>query len=352
MKSFWVLGWLMLIPVVAFAREEAEALTAATAEAEPEAETEAETEADSADETEAASDTSPVSFSVENASEFAVHGDLENETLATVAYSRQLSEQMTVGVHLESYTDLLEDCSSSLTDADGEPQPHYNSAYLAEERLGAFADMVFAPTDFFELYGSLGLELNARPDDYEKAYRLGAGALVGLSFDFSDAFVSFSAENKIMPVFGLGKEEASNTLLLNDFVFDFRFDVFNFIRPDLNLGFYCLSELSTEHYWGGSGKSDGIPLLIDHEFFAGLVYTPVDFFECSFAFAMFNYTENDPVSKAEAVPGTTELGLRLAVDFALDSVTVGMGYRPHLGEPGNKAFEIAHVFDVGVSIEL
>lgn len=293
------------------------------------------------------------SFEVENGTEFNVVGDLENETTVVVSVSKEIADGLTLGGQISSYTDLLEDKSSSITEGDTE---HFNSAYLAEERLAGYMDISYSPLEWLTINSSIGAEFNARPDDYLYAYRVGFGLSVGLEFDYAEHFLSCSIENKATPLWGLGKDEAQNCLLLNDFAFNFRYDVFNYIKEDINLGFFLLTELAAESYFSNFTSGDqeahkGTPLLLDLEFFAGVVYNPADFVELSAAFALFNCVENDIASKVEdrTNKADTEFGVRVAVDFNFDNIAFGIGYRPHLASTEDN-FEAAHVMDVTVAL--
>lgn len=332
LKKIFLIGVIVLIPMAIFAQVENE---------------EVEVIAEAVMEEESECDSLSFFFEAENGTEFGVGegAGLENETVVTVGLEKVISDTLVIGGRLTNYSDLLEDVSSTTAEGDTE---HFNSAYLAENRFAGYFDLGYSPTDWFSLGGSLGLEFNARPDDYTHAYRVGFGVALALGFDFSEHFLTFGVENRVTPVFGLGEGEATNTLILNDFVFELRFDVFNYIKEDLNLGLFVVSELAAETYYNATNA--GTPLLLDHEFFTGLVYTPVDFFECNVAFAMYNCTENGSAESldAELDGNATDLGILVGGSFSFENIAVGIDYRPRW----NTESEVSHVLSVGCGLSI
>lgn len=333
LKKGFILFVLMMGTVVALAAQEEEMVAAETDEA--------------------AASGVEFSFEAENGTEFEIGGGLENETTVVVGVSSEVADGLVVGGRISSYTDLLEDKSSSIAEGD---QEHFNSAYLAEERLAGYVDLSYSPIDWLTINTSLGAEFNARPDDYLYGYRVGFGWNLGLEFEYAEHFLSASVENLMTPLWGLGKDEAANVLLLNDFAFEIRYDVFNYIKDDINLGFFVLTELAAESYFCNFASAEqeahkGTPLLLDLEFFAGLVYNPAEFVELSAAFALFNCVENDIASKAadRAASADTEFGVRIAADFSFDNISFGMGYRPHLAST-EAGFEPVHVLDATIAL--
>lgn len=293
------------------------------------------------------------SFELENATEFEVGGGLENETTAVVGLNKEVADGLVIGASIKTYIDLLEDKSSSITEGDTE---HFNSAYLAEGSLGGYVNLSYAPTEWLTLNTGLGIEFNARPDDYLYGYRLGFGWNLGLEFEVEDHFLTAAIENSLIPQWGLGANEAKNNLLLNSFAFNMRYDLFNYLKEDLNLGLFTELVVDTENYFcnfesAQQGKHSGTPLLIDLEYFLGLAYSPADWVDISAAFALFYCVENDIASAVSdrEDKADVEYGLRVGLDFSLEHIGFGIGYRPHLAST-DSAFEPVHVFDTVVTI--
>ena len=183
-------------------------------------------------------------FEVENASEFEVGGGLENETSAVVGLQKEVADGLVVGGLIKTYIDLLEDKSCAFDEGDTE---HFNSAYLSEATLGAAFNLSYSPLDWLTLNGGVGVEFNARPDDYLYGYRVGFGLDLGLVFEVGDHFLSAEIANSFTPVWGVGADEAKNSLLINSFAATLRYDLFNYIKEDINLGLFTELAVDTEN---------------------------------------------------------------------------------------------------------
>lgn len=294
-------------------------------------------------------------FNASNWTEFVVNGGLENITTVDVGLQKEVFKGLTLGGKITSFTYLLEDRSSSFETGD---TAHFNSCYLAEERFSGFFDLSYAATDWFTFSTSWGVELNARPDHYLHAYRVGTGFRVGLDFSVEEHFFTFSISNKITPVWGVGEGEAKNCLLLNDFFFHLRYNFSNYLHQESNFGIFSTAIATTENYFSDytdstQGLHKGTPLFLDVDFFAGFVYTPKSFVEMSLAFALFNTVVNDIKTLPEdrIFSTETELGIRTSVDFFINGIAFGLGYRPHLGSI-ESGWKPSHVIDATISLSL
>ncbi len=249
---------------------------------------------------------------------------LENEITAVAGLSSYITETFYIGGAIENYSDILTDALGASALAE------------SETALGFFLGTEKYDMACFE-FGT-NLVFNFRPDDL---LRVGAGYAFALSGVIEDAFFEYGIENSANFISGK-PSKGSDFLLATTTAYSLRFDFLNFIKDDINLGLFAEGEFESENLYTDKKEAS---FCLENEMFAGLVYSPVDVFECSFAFAMYNVNEDgDKVN---------EFGLRTGLAYSGDNFSIGFNYIPHLlvKENGKKADRV-HAFEVAASISL
>lgn len=249
----------------------------------------------------------------------------ENEISLSGGIAHHYSNKLTISGQIDSYSDILNQTEGSFL--------------FAEQELTASAIFSWLTTDELTVDFSAGIFFNIRP---EELFRVGPGIGLSLAGEYDASNIYFELNNCFNNLFGSPADGSTNYLLADVFSYSILFDVFNFIKSDINLGFYAEGEIDSEIIFSTANTQSTV---IETEFFTGLHYAPVDLFCCNLGMALYHTYEEGET--------TLDIGMKTGLGFSGDHICFDLNYIPHLYCKNNETqTPSAHALEAVISVNL